>query len=311
MSRQEPKADPAQPSVAGGELIIANPLRHGGSLLIPRQLQLAREPAAGRPPGAYPRLEWSGFDSRSLEPGETDQCLLAFTRLSRAAADGVFAFAQVWGVLRVCQHDETVVLDCGARWYERGGQQVYWEPLEVWWSYAREIGAILELAAELDRGRPGDASNWQALRDSAERSWHDPDWWMLWFEEWERREPSMAERRACVTYSADKWLRFANVSPRLPWWSEARRVQLSPAVGSGITDILALQLAAALTCPRGIWQCDGCGEIIDAVRQGRRRPQAGRQHYCSNCGSRASKRRSAQRRRAQKAIPSQEQRLGS
>jgi hypothetical protein len=295
----------AEHQIPNGQMTIWNPLRDGGWLVTPTDLRLVLAPTAGRPPGPYPRLEWWETVRERVSASDLVRCLPTFIRLAEDAPEIVRNFALFWGVLEACEHDELMFAHCHPARREPYGEEthaVYWEPVETWRVYAREARAILRLGADLQLGKLGADEDWACLAAAVRRTHHDPlieyDWSLVW----DHGEPSLAERRECLQDTVTRWLRNADASLQIFWRGRGWDLQLTSRGGLRLPTILALQIAATLTSPRGIWRCDDCGEIIDMLSSPRRRPQTGRQHFCAECGNgnRGSKRLSARKKRAER-----------
>jgi hypothetical protein len=83
--------------------------------------------------------------------------------------------------------------------------------------------------------------------------------------------------------------------PRVAFnWRPGTSPRLALVTGTGVIHTVWMQIAQLLCNVHGFAQCDGCGTIYAR----KRKPRADQRNFCLNCGPKASKRLSAQRRRA-------------
>jgi len=87
----------------------------------------------------------------------------------------------------------------------------------------------------------------------------------------------------------NEWLAMTGVRPVVDWINGRLRLRWG---GVGVFGVLALQLALRVTKERGLALCAGCGRPFTPQR---RRPRAGENHYCEDCG-RVQAQRDASRR---------------
>jgi hypothetical protein len=323
--------------LGGGELVIPNPLREGVCLRVPERLRL-REGALST---GYVELQWQWTGNDPEVPAaQLPSLLREFTRLVDATPERVLAFAQRWGVLGICLAHEQPTADdgqisyydptaasnrfspsCGGDDFPLGDQRYrVWEDIdspicsasvEPWRSAARQIRAICGVIADLQSEEPCRAEEWEIVADLIRQGTHAiyrrplfelqvPGRWEygLLGPELDRHRLSRAQQRERVAYAVNMWLEFGGARAVVDWGIGTPRVLL---IADNLVGILAIQLAAAVSSPFGIWRCDGvaCDQLIE-TQSLKRNPQGGRNHFCVACreGDRASKLLSARRRRA-------------
>jgi hypothetical protein len=291
-----------QIGLGGVELTMPEPLRAPIRLRVARDLRLVAEVEYGRTEPT-PRLEWGGVSERLVSPNEYRNCLRTFTKLDNAAPVDIFDFAQQWGPLGICRHGQPVAgRGCPQRTYGPAGRPAYWEPISEWLPWIRQAGAIRRLAVDIAQDHPRRAEDWAALKPEARQGHGDSyrrHMFVMIFRDWGR--PDKRQERMAIAEAVSNWFLYAGIRPTLQWNGEAYRAGLTLGEHHNLVSILALQLAAELTSPKGIWTCDWCGEIFTVLD--RRRPARNRNRFCTACGAddRASKRISARKARAKKS----------
>jgi hypothetical protein len=262
-------------------------------------------------PGTGAWLEWTVVSAgRPRMSPPVEMCLAEFVKLDGAAPDRVLAFARRWGPLGICEHGEPsthrllcypfgVILDAQSH-AERAFRGRAWEPVAAWHRYAMRARAVLLAAADLEEGNVVADRTVATLHAMVEDA-QTVDVSVAAC----RRDPNAV--RELISWVIYYWLRWGAVGPTFecdypqrifkaglvlnPW-------HLTPMLTYGfLFGTLAMQLAATLTSPRGIFRCDECREPYTPEK---RRPKAGQHHFCASCqdgGNLASKRFSARRRR--------------
>ena len=216
-----------------------------------------------------------------------------FVALADAPAERILAYAQKWGVLELCAHNQP-------RWHLPTGlavayangmpdhlyypypcRELYWyesrvgapaEPLDVWRSIAQEARALWQVASDLQRGRrPSDQDSYSAFRRILS---HD-------FPLKGSRQDPLDTIRLCAVVAVNQWIDIAGIKPRIRLAGNKATMIIG---GHHLFAELTLRLASALCLGRETVICDHCG--IPYIPPGRR-PRAGSRHYCPDC--RASK----------------------
>jgi hypothetical protein len=247
-------------------------------LLIPSNIQLVLTPPPAVEPDvwdlfgdlngyteegdpSFARLEWNWDEDWYHRPYRLpevslDGCLDDFVHLADASADEVYAFALKWGPLLLCEHGapSSHQWDCSwlglDRWPLASGRA--WEPLGPWYMLAQNAREILEGAADV-----------HYRRISGEDAWF---------------------MRHTVEEEASEWLKAAAVTPSLRW-PEGDPAPYVTLTEGGLFGVLAIQLAAALTSPLGIYRCTTCGFPFTPAHRKRRMDQ---RRYCPSCSMDAS-----------------------
>ena len=216
------------------------------------------------------------------------ELLTEFIALADAPAERILAYAQKWGVLELCAHNQP-------RWHLPTGlavayangmpdhlyypypcRELYWyesrvgapaEPLDVWRSIAQEARALWQVASDLQRGRrPSDQDSYSAVR----RILHS-----IPLENF-RYYPLDMIRDLAVT-AVNLWIDMAGIKPRVRLAGNKATMTIG---GHNLFAELTLRLASALCQGRQTVICDHCG--IPYIPPGRR-PRAGSRHYCPDC----------------------------
>ena len=207
---------------------------------------------------------WVDLDRVSPRKGK---CLEAFIRLAGVRADGfpqaVLGFAKRWGPLEICKHrkpqnhSDPVYPPCGSSRMGSGGMGT--EPVEAWRRYSRQLRAILRVAANLYQGRPGDRADWANVERGEPEgiSAEDRHYWGPG-----KIAGKLIHERQTIALALRQWFRYGQVGLSPQWlmrrdtkehWFEIQTEYW------GLTGRLAVDLAAALCSPNGLYRCAGCG----------------------------------------------------
>ncbi len=257
---------------------VATPQRRFGWGVLPRLVR-TRDRATAL------RVRFKG------EPGaqKTDAGLLdAFVRLATASDEAILRFAQQYGPLELCMHELPIGHPPGWVDPRRGGSPkrrtrsdlkplcIQWmrdQPVETYRQKARELQALLRVAATLGRG-----ATVPKVRDE--------DWALV-----TRKRASTAVKRADVLAAvADRvngWLINGRVQP-IVRWSEAGSLRIEFS-GIGMWWSLGQQLAFAVVRVGGIATCHGCGVLFTPSR----RPREDQRSWCLRKPCRRAARRQA------------------
>jgi hypothetical protein len=255
---------------------------------------------------AYEGLLTNGWSWRESSTGVFDDFLRLAdvpdtAMLAEEACSKVVAFARKWGPLWLCRtpiHTE----DCYWRpdisvlsWTSNNPRDIppewlryqkknhcQWIPMEevdVFLQKARQVKTLFEAIVQLQNGDSVAKSLWRVI------GIHE------------------ARASALATASREEQLMMLCTVLRihLYWCSEFRvglgwdhgpKLKIVPP--PGFIHVVLLTLAQLLCQARGVYQCDECGNFY--IRTGKR-PQTGKRNFCRQCGSTASKRQWAQRKR--------------
>jgi hypothetical protein len=235
-----------------------------------------------------PRLEWTWQLSQTKLSDPIGGCLSDFVLIEPGNHASVHAFAQRRGPIGFCEQHwlpATHAPECrppGAppRGHLGATKAVCWEPTAKWFRLVRQARAVLNIAEQLSRGdRPREA-DWGELHGG-----------YLGTTLAERPEEPLPILGAEVAGVVSTWLKWADVVPRMIWGGQEAAFQcvLEPAVPSlgesppgFVFQLLALQLAAALTSPKGLYSCSECGMPFNPLK---RRVRSDREAYCPSCTS--------------------------
>ncbi len=195
--------------------------------------------------------------------------LTDFLTLADAAPETIARYAKRWGVLGLCEHGLIAGHDNHPKLKNESCSLLDAERLDSWRWCANQFRDLLEKAVVLrERGD---------LRPPSKRA-HDEVFEFLRNCDW------------IVRY-------FGGLRPVLVVENGRFDIKLgNPHMGAGLPAALATQLLFTIAGAVGITTCASCGRTF----MPRRRPRAGENSYCENCGIRAAW-REAQRRRREKA----------
>ena len=287
--------------------LVVPPTGQGRSLYyVPGEMWIEEAPSCGdeRNPDAFPRLAYSTQKDRDrdfTDPVLADKsgpCLSEFIRLCDGAPDQfsnrVLAFARRRGTLGICRHRMLSSHSrCSPLDPNIGAGK--WEPIEAWLRYVRNIRALMNIGERLRNGNPGDPSDWAAV-EAVTPSEKPFDVGYGLFHESEERQAAraatfswvpppedmgdVAGERGWLGWALGRWLKLGEVQLQTSWWTDAPQIRLRYGALRGV---IAIQLAAALISPQGLYQCAGCGHPF-APLAGSRRPQRGKRAWCPTCG---------------------------
>jgi hypothetical protein len=193
-----------------------------------------------------------------------------FVALAEAPPERVLRFVRKYGMLGLCKrhglpssHDSSPgrIVICGTRQPE---------DVALYNRYAKEVRAILRLAAAAHEGLAGRLEDWRDLGA-------------------EDLDRTAKHARLLVTRAVGSWLAYGDVRASFDWTRDAPQVQLE---GNGTWGAIARQLAFAIARAERLAICAGCGARFTG------RVQTGRQSWCQACGKKAADRESKRRQRA-------------
>jgi hypothetical protein len=159
------------------------------------------------------------------------------------------------------------------------------ERLADWRFFAAAVVACLRIAANLNRQtpKPGKREDWEAV---FARFGIRAPWW----------HQSVRTDRLTLAAVLNDWLDMADARPRVSW-PQDRPSPLFDIRAAGLFGVLVRELVFTCSKLDGFVLCSACGVPF----QPRRKPQAGRNCFCSACGTAAAWRMSKRRQRAQNA----------
>ncbi len=211
------------------------------------------------------RWGWPAKDFRSPSAG----MLEGFCKLDKAKPERIAAYARRWGPLRLkgqqIRLDRGPTMPGGEPERERGVRKWEGESLNLWRSLARQVRAILNIAAALRQDQRGSDQDWQILFDDGDS--------------WPRlEEDSIEQERIILASQVDRWLSGGGIRPKFYWHpGQSPRLHLQP---YGLYGALGLMLAATISGVQGIALCIGCKEFYTPEP---RSPKQGQQNFCPDC----------------------------
>jgi hypothetical protein len=212
------------------------------------------------------RLYWSTARRiHEVRPGPG--LLEGFVALADAPAEDILTYARKWGVLEICRHNLPVGHKSCVPRRARGAGGGFWEPIESWRQLARAARAVLNIAAQVDRGRKGAPENWETLMGFKEI----------------KRSPLMefADARHKLAFVLNWLIGAAQIRPfvdavRSGW---GLRYDGWTQMGGLLFANIVMQLMLAVTHTEDIAHCSGCGDAFLPTR----RPNPNRRSYCPKC----------------------------
>jgi hypothetical protein len=152
------------------------------------------------------------------------------------------------------------------------------EPLDRWYEFVARARALLEVVVKLHRDEQPTGEDWcRAAGRAATLPEGSPEELSDFVPPWPPVNESLDDSRWRLCRLVSGWISMGGVTPQLYWWARdsARLLFSPPTVG-----VLGLQLATAATGYHRLEVCMGCGMMYAP----RRKPQAGRDNYCAQCG---------------------------
>jgi len=210
----------------------------------------------------------SGFELPDLK------ALRGFVALEQADESRYLRYAQTYGPLWLCIHQLPYghPQGRGSRCYRRPVRQSQLcEPIAAWRQYSQRAAALLRIAYELDGNRCGDREDWRKLSvsmTSGRRTSHVVG--------------EVEQERRSLERVVNEWLYACEVRPFLSLTGPQQGFELR----STLLGALGVQLLSALLRTDGFTVCSACGQPYVPSR----RPRAGENHYCRDCGQRAASR---------------------
>lgn len=203
--------------------------------------------------------------------------LEAFLALSRASPDRIRSFVEQYGPLRYCPHGHHWIhLHRGAP-DSRCTERIFPQPVEMYRATAREMEAVLRLAAAVSAGTEIDQEDVADLNACL-------------FPIQRRARPKQAWLRDRIAEYVNTWFRCSRLELRVAWDGPEPHWQLA-SFHTAVDSVLARQLAAAVVRASLVF-CRGCGSAFEP----KRRPR-GPVSYCLPCKRARIDGRNRQRRR--------------
>lgn len=282
-------------------------LRRSGMLLVPRSVEIDYGEDSGIlycipnfigspvfPGTDMTAFLFEGWDILSLSATDTSTLLEEFIRLADPMAVQVKRFVETWGPLWICDKHGRHSHECPSPSFLFDGPSdsgCSWTPrerIEDFQIAAREVRAVLSIAASLVHDEIGKAEDWAAVGATS-----------LDLGPIRKREGILdtlwVDRYEISNLICDR-LSFYGPSLSFDWGDNDSRPVLSVNTGFGFLRLVWLQAAQCIAGARDIYTCDGCGVVY--IRDGgRRRPKEGCRNYCGKCAETARKRDWARRNR--------------
>jgi DNA-directed RNA polymerase subunit RPC12/RpoP len=223
-------------------------------------------------------LTWNNESDQSRWRKPEKGMLDSFVRLDRGSAREVLRFARRWGVFGLCEvrqdapeSNQDIAMD-GRRWRVSMDVPLIGEPISFWHMAARELRALLNIAAAAKLGRKGDPSDWRILGCP-----FDPT------------RDKIQDARFLVQSYLNEWIELGRVRLRI----ESRHgynvadwdVQTHYDGFYQLFGALALQVVLVVSNADALYSCAGCGyPYIRSKAVWKRNPKPDQASYCRNCG---------------------------
>jgi len=214
---------------------------------------------------------------------KTDGLLVDFAQLDKVTDEEIAHFARHWGPLWYCQEHPYCTFTLVTSQNYKPPTPCHWTPVEstlAFRSRARMVSAMIRIAQSLLRGSGGTTR----------------DWGLLGMEKVASYPP--AAQRFCMAHTISGYLRAPGGISFFFDWSVSKP-KLTFLTGLGFIHLLWQQMAQLFAGVAGVYTCDACQRVY--IRSGRK-PQAGRENFCEDCGTKAAKRKFARRKRAAGAL---------
>jgi DNA-directed RNA polymerase subunit RPC12/RpoP len=202
-----------------------------------------------------------------------------FVRIAEGTPEKVRRFVLKWGPLWLCRRHNDCFWTLPVPPASRENRCI-WQPREgvhEFQANARQARAAFDIAASLVQNEPAPAEHWRDLG------------WPL------STKPDLKTQRRLLVLTINRYLS----RPGGPWllmdWPDNSKARLTIYTGLGFIQVVWLQIAQVITRGKSLYVCTGCGKPY--IRH-KRKPREGAANYCEECGSRASKRDHARRKRA-------------
>jgi hypothetical protein len=208
-----------------------------------------------------------------------------FLRIAKGTDDQVLEFAKKWGPLWICaEHVDCFMFGFYKPWLIPNIGPCFWpgfESVERYKKHAREVNAVLSIAAALIENRPSLPAHWEEI--GPEKAWEEP----------------AVLQKAYLSGGISNMLSRLGIDLAF-LWDNNTMPELVINKGFGFLPSVWLEVAQSISRARQICVCDACHNVY--IRYGRR-PQKGRNNYCPTCRNGYAKQRIyiAKRRRKQKS----------
>jgi hypothetical protein len=248
---------------------------------------------------------------RNIESRQRADMLAQFVELYDSPDRNLLAYAKVWGRLRLCRHKvpyqhgrlvgtpEALLkrpsndpnflkqrqLNSRSGSINSVCMPLLREPIETWRFFSKQANAMLNIAANLNLGMPGDDCDWDCVLASGLPPYNPSI----------ARPAELKLHRNYLLTSLRAWMSMSRFHPWI--------VNLEGKIHLGEADLfgkLSLELALAISRIKAPAVCSACGGQYDAVR----RPSEGRSHYCSDprCQRESARRRKIRSRLARRKL---------
>lgn len=209
-----------------------------------------------------------------------------FVRLcsKNSSPEDFLRFARRWGVLGICQHfkpfphrryDLDLENPKACEYFQLASGQ-YFEPLEIWRQFSREVRAILRIASRLHQGEQGYFEDWKVLNPTLKRPL-------------KRSREMLLFERVEIAERIQQLLEHGNLKGQITWYDKSPLIYVS----CNLLGLIGCQLMLVVSRSQGIAICTSCGSPYPP----KKRTSPGRGNYCDPCKQKSPSRESQAARR--------------
>lgn len=246
-------------------------------------------------------LRWAGPMIEVSKRAAEDRMFAEFMRLADASSSEIASFAQIWGLLELCDHDlpnthiprrSWIDLDmvgvtpCSEIWKANRPVQ---EPIRTWRRLTGQVRSLYDGARMMAAGDQLDDGHWAPVRDLV------PGLLATSRREYLEEVGHVPTRKlvdeldqTILLVGVQRWLNFGDVGFHLRWENGRGKITYG---GVGLAGAIALQLALVVSGSTGLFFCSACNLPYAPIRRPR-----GEFHYCEDCHSVGIPARDRQRR---------------
>jgi hypothetical protein len=230
--------------------------------------------------GVSINVYWRFGSAQHLATSVRD-CLPAFIKLAHADQHGIAEFVRRWGPLHYLTETDPDTDNYGPYVWR-------YEPIALYQQMAKHYESVLHTAADLHKEQPASLEHWQ---------------WVLWpkqlkQQDWPALRADIGMQKSLLAAILNGIISDAEIKPYFRWQTE--RLELMLGTDNNLSlfwgdfddfepnredkgeihvrTVLAIQLAAAVMSPYGVWKCDVCGNFYNPPN---RRGRGDGQHLCS------------------------------
>jgi hypothetical protein len=240
-------------------------------------------------PGAQLRYMFELFCSQKVPPDLLERfCRIADAPDTEAA---VVAFAKRWGLLGLCRHglppyhrrDSSFSPITGVRLNRDYCKVTLKESFQHWVNFARRFDSMRRIGLDLNRGKPGDNSDWELALADADCPPRDVD---LFFRN--RRPARVDVARSRYSTLMSRLMLMSHLHPIFQYRNGVWNLDMASDSYANLPAILTTQLMRRVASSKTMVKCRECDDWFEPRRN---------QVYCdgAGCGKKAAWRAASRR----------------